>query len=48
MRFDWWTVLFRCNSGITAKLDDNTEHNYAFVFKKIAARFSEISGEIRI
>ena len=45
MRFDWWTVLFQCNSGITAKLDDNTEHNYAFVFKKIAARFSEISGE---
>lgn len=45
MRFDWWTVLFQCNSGITAKLDDNTEHNYAFVLKKIAARFSEISGE---
>lgn len=45
MRFDCWTVLFQCNSGITAKLDDNTEHNYAFVFKKIAARFSEISGE---
>ena len=48
MRFDWWTVSFQCNSDITAKLDDNTEHNYAFVFKKIAARFSEISGEIRI
>ena len=34
MRFDWWTVSFQCNSDITAKLDDNTEHNYAFVLKK--------------
>ena len=45
MRFDWWTVSFQCNSDITAKLDDNTEHNCAFVFKKIAVRFSEICGE---
>ena len=46
--------LFLRSSGVTAKIGwcnkvyhDNTEHNYvvAFVFKKMAARFLEISEE---
>ena len=44
MRFDWWTVSFQCNSDITAKLDDNTEHNNAFVLKK---KWFKILGNFR-